>query len=148
MQVNYTPDVGNTLAATEIKSFGFAGGTAGAASDIAESVVGLIGATTGIALSKVTITPNSTLTASDTLFVTFTIAKRTAAGSPVTVASMTTKTSGSGGSGNWAAWTPVSVPIVAGSTFAANDVITVTATHASTGTAVPQFALELFMTAT
>jgi hypothetical protein len=149
MNVNSVSDVGNSVVSTEIKAFNFAGGGAGAASDIAESVLGLIGPAVGFSLSKVTITPNAALTASDTLFVTYTIAKRTAAtpGTPVTIATATTKTSGSGGTGNWTAWVPVTIPLVAGLSLAPGDVITVTATHASTGTATPQFALEVFTAA-
>lgn len=145
MQVNYTPDVGLTLAATEIKSFGIAALTAG--TDLLETVIGAIGPANGIAIGKATITPTlaaGALTASDTLFVTITINKRTAAGSPVVIASVTTKTTGSGGSGNWVAWTPVNIPVVAGATVAAGDIITIAITHASTGTAVPVSVLEIF----
>lgn len=145
MQSNYLPDVANSFAATEIKAFVIAGGTAGAGSDISESVIGRIGDSAGFALAKVTITPSAALTASDTLFVTFTVSKRTAGGSGVTVATATTKTSGSGGTGSWVAWTPVTIPLAANITLAAGDVLTITATHASTGTAVPQSILELFV---
>lgn len=145
MQGNYTPDVANALAATEIKSFSVAALTAG--TDLAETVLGAIGPSAGLQIGKVTITPTlagGALTASDTLFVTFTLNKRTAAGSPVVIASGTTKTSGSGGTGSWVAWTPVSIPVVAGAAVAPGDVITLAITHASSGTAVPVSVLELF----
>lgn len=146
MQVDYTPDVGNTLAATALQSWPIAALAAG--TDLAETVIGLQGSTAGMNIASVQVVPSASLTASDTLFRTITVAKRTAGGSPTTIATATTKTSGSGGTGNWTAFVPVVIPLSTGAFIAAGDVVTLTIAHASTGTAVPASQLEIFVAAT
>lgn len=143
MNVNNPNDVGLAVAAQEFKSFIIA--ALGAAVDLAETPIGVCGPAAGVAVGAVIINPGpGTLTASDTLFRTITVSKRTAGGSPVTIATGTTKTAASGGTGNWVAWTPVVIPTVAGATLAASDSVSVAITHASTGTAVPASVLEIF----
>ena len=112
-----------------------------------ETSLGAIGVTSGLQIGKVTVTPQvvgSTLTASATVFTTITVSKRTAGGAPVTIAQATTNLTANGGTGNWVAWVPVNIPVIAGAAVADGDVITVLTTHASNGTQIPASLLEIF----
>lgn len=88
--------------------------------------------------------PDAALTASDTVYATLTVAQRNAAGTSVNASFgvVTTKTSGSGGSGNWTAFVPVALTL-AGSALAAGDILTIAIAKASTGTAVPAGSLQI-----
>ena len=143
MQVNNLSDVGLTLAATAVQSWPI---PSGSNLNLAETAIGQQGAANAIAVGSVTIVPTGTVTASDSTFWTITVAKRTAGGSPTTIASATTKTSGSGGTGNWAAFTPVKLTVVAGAFLAAGDVCTLTIAVTSTPGTFPASQLEVFTT--
>jgi len=109
-------------------------GAAGTAT--AETPVGMVAPTAGGDVKSLYYVPNNALTANDTTYATITVNKRTNGGAPVVIGSVTTQTTAGGGSGNWTAWVPVQIPIVAGSTVAALDVLTYAITKASTGVVV------------
>lgn len=148
MNVNYPPDVATQVALQEIKSFLFA--QTGAGTDLAETVIGVVGpGPQGMAIGGARITGSlvgSTLTASTTAFVTFTISKRTAGGAPVVIAQGTTNTTVNGGTGNWVAWVANVLPGIAGATVSPGDVITIATTHAAGGTLIPASVVEIFGT--
>lgn len=143
MQQNYPPDIALNLAMMGFKPTAVA--ALGATAD-AELPMGTVGpGPSGIAIGAVYINPGAgTLTASDSVFRTIVVQKRTAGGSPVTLATATTKVTG--GTGNWAAWTPVAIPVVAGAFVSPGDSVSVAFTHASSGTAIPACVVELFPT--
>jgi hypothetical protein len=85
----------------------------------------------------VTISTPIAVTASDSNYATFTIAKRTAAGSAVTLATIFTKTGGSSGTGNLAAFVPYVLPLTyANFDIAAGDVLTVAISKTGSGVAL------------
>lgn len=143
MQANYLSDVANTVAATELKSYSIATQIS-APGTLAETVVGAFSGAGGAALDRVIITPASALAASDTVFVTVTIAKRTAGGAAVPVIVGTSKTVPGGGTGSWVAWTPVQMPANAGAAVAAGDILTVTIAGTGGGQNVPPCTIEIF----
>jgi hypothetical protein len=149
MQSNYPPSIANNVAElAPVFRWAFAGdGGGGAATPVAEVALGTVGpGPEGIPLGSVLISPSAALTASDTNYATITVSKRTAGGSPVTIATATTKTSGGGGTGSWAAWTNVTIPAVAGAFVTPGDVITVSTAKASSGVVLPALTLEGFVT--
>lgn len=95
-------------------------------------------------LVSVTITPMIPVVPSDTLFETLVINKSVQGAADVTSASVNTSVTLQAGSPNFLGaptinkWVGIPVPIVAGapSAFAAGDTISITKTHASTGTSV------------
>jgi hypothetical protein len=116
-----------------------------AGTDITDQYLGMVGAAQPI--GQIYIVPISAgLTASDTLYVTFTINKQTAAGGDVQIGTVVTKVTG--GSGTWTKWVPVACTVSANATLAANDTLFVSTTHASTGTATPSFQVCIFPTVT
>lgn len=145
MNVNNQNEVGLTLAATEVKSVAVAAITAGSDSAPAEMSMGALGAATGITIGSASYLTPGTLTANDTNYVTITVYKRTAGGAGVAIAQATTKTSASGGTGNWVAFTPVTIQAIAGAFVSAGDAVTATIVHTAGGVAVPAGVLELFM---
>lgn len=77
------------------------------------------------------------VTASDSVYATFTLAKRTAGGSGTTIATQTTKTTGSGGLGSLTALAPYALTTTAANVeLAAGDSLTIAVAKASTGTAL------------
>jgi len=75
------------------------------------------------------------VTAHDTNYATFTVAKRTGSGSASTIASQTTKITG--GSGNVTAFVPVTLTLTdANVVLAAGDVLTIAIAKASSGVAL------------
>lgn len=131
----------------EIGVFGWpkaaADGAAGNAT--AETAIGVVGpGPVNIAIGQVNIHPSAALTADNSNFATITVAKRTAGGGAVTIATATTKTAGGGGTGNWVAWTPLVIPASAGASLAPGDAITVTIAKSGTGVVVPQLWLAGF----
>lgn len=115
------------------------GGTAG--TGVAEApafvVRGQLGGPGALNLAgSVYFTPQVAVTASDTLFITVNVYKRTGTGSRTLIATVNTKTAASGGTGNLSAFVPVLVPFVVPLVLvAAGDMITYEITKASTGTA-------------
>ena len=140
MQKNYLPSVADAVAATPLmESAILASQTAG--TDVTDTYLGMVGRDQLI--GSIYIVPVSAgLTASDTLYVTFTINKQTAAGGDTAIGSVVTKVTG--GSGTWTKWVPVSCTVVAGAFLSANDTVFVSTTHASTGTATPSFQVCIF----
>jgi len=114
-----------------------ADGSAGAAT--AETVVGAVGA--ACVIGSVKFTPAAALTADNANYATILVQKRTAGGAPVTIATVTTQITGSG---NWAQWSPVAIPVVAGA-VAAGDAVTYSITKTGTGVVVPAGVLALFL---
>ena len=94
-------------------------------------------------LVSVTITPMIAVVASDTVFETLVLNKSVAGAADVTAASINTSITLQAGSPNFivsnvAKWVGIPVPILgtAASAFAIGDTLSITKTHASTGTAV------------
>lgn len=99
----------------------------------------LLRASQALVVKSVEFIPDATLTANDATYASIVVQRRNADGSgAVTVASVSTKTSASGGSGNWAAFAAVSLALTAANlVLAAGQVLTVEITKASTGVVVP-----------
>ena len=142
MQGNYTPDVGNQLAATALQSWPIASGSN---LTLAETAIGMQGNNTGMQIGTVYIVPTAAVTASDSTFWTITVGKRTAGGSRSTIATATTKTSASGGTGSWTAFVPVAIPVSAGAYLAPGDVVTLQIAVTSTPGTFPASQLEIFV---
>lgn len=140
MNKTYLPDVADALAANWFSSQLVSSETAG--TDVTDAYLGTVSRSQLI--GEVWITPVSAgLTSSDTLAVTFTISKKTADGTDATLATIQTKTSVGGGSGSWTQFTPVKCTLAAGAFLSAQDVVVVSTTHLSTGTATPSFTVQL-----
>jgi len=140
MQKMYLPSVADAVAAIPVMESAIVASES-AGTDITDQFLGMVGG--AVAIGSIYIVPVSAgLTASDTLYVTFTINKQTAAAGDVAIGSVVTKVTG--GSGSWTKWVPVSCTVVAGATLAANDTLFVSTVHASTGTATPTFQVCIF----
>lgn len=88
--------------------------------------------------------PAASLTASDTNYATITISRYTAAGgSKTTIASVTTMTTASGGSGNWTAFVPVPIPLASDAALQAPATITYEVAKAGSGVQLPAGSLVL-----
>jgi hypothetical protein len=88
--------------------------------------------------------PAATLTASDTNYATFLIARRDAnGGNKVTVASESTQTIGSGGSGSWSAFGTLSLGSLSNTSLAAGQKVTVEVTKTGVGVSVPVLILQI-----
>ncbi len=89
------------------------------------------------------LTPNAALTSSDTVYATITISLYRAASLIGVVGTITTKTTGGGGTGDWVALTQI--PFVAGPQLVmqAGDNLVVAIAKASTGTAVPICSMQI-----
>lgn len=95
-------------------------------------------------ISSIKITPTGAATASDTLYATITIAKRDGAGGAAsTIVAPTTKLSGSGGTGNWVAFTTLDAGTLANTYCVAGSVLTITVAKASTGTQLPSYVVSI-----
>ena len=137
MNVNNVHSVGSAACAIPV------GGTPVSAissgGSLAESVLFAQGPSATLNPGKIVFVPSAGLTASATAYATILVQKRPATGygTPTTFATATTQTSASGGTGNWTAWTPVTIPLSAGAYMLANDVLTVTISQTGGGVAVP-----------
>jgi hypothetical protein len=88
--------------------------------------------------------PAATLTASDTDYATVVLARRDAnGGNKVTVASESTQTVGSGGSGNWSAFGTVSLGSLSNTSLTAGQKVTVEVTKTGVGVSVPVLILQI-----
>ncbi|HSY22326.1 MAG TPA: hypothetical protein VK841_09440 [Polyangiaceae bacterium] len=141
MNGNYLPDVANAVVSQEIKSFAFP--ATAATADLAEVQVGTVGPGASIALGSVQICTGGTLTANNSNYYTITINKRTAA-APGTAVPIATGTTQITGTGSWAAFTAVALPVVSGAFVSPGDVITIAAVHTASGVAIPASTVELF----
>lgn len=142
MNVNSVNDIGNGLAAQEIKSVLLAAVVA--AADVAETVIGSVGTGPGLAIGTIVLTVPTPVVSNDTNYTIFTVNKRTAGGAPVVLATGTFKTAASGGMGSVAAFSNVKLTVVVGASVAGGDVLTYAITHGGTGVAVPASVLEIF----
>lgn len=100
-----------------------------------------------IRILGVYIEPNSTLTANDTNYKTVSLKKADgAAGSETTCASANTKTSGSGGTGDWADKTAIALTLSAtdaNRNLAAGEHLLLDIAAAASGVATPQFTMHV-----
>jgi hypothetical protein len=113
----------------------------GAAAAVAETHVASIPAAQ--TLTALRIRPDAALTADDTNFDTITVSTRTSSGgSKTTLGSITTKTAGSGGTGNWTAFVDVTIPITGSAVLAAGMEITCEASLGGAGVALPGLTLR------
>lgn len=114
-----------------------------AATPTAETAIGLVGpGPVQIGLGAITIHPAANLTADPTNNATITVFRRPSGGAAVAIGQATTSVAGTG---NWTAFTPVTVPLQNGATLSPNDSITVTITKGGTGVIVPQLYLAGFV---
>ena len=136
--LNYLPALADSFLGVACQSWikSAADGAAGTAT--AETVIGQCGAATP--LTAVRFVPAAALTADNANYATILIQKRTGAGAPSTVATVTTQITGSG---NWTAFVPVNIPISAGLVLA-GDVLTFTISKTGTGVVVLAGTLEMF----
>lgn len=136
-----SPTTGRWLKVSKPKNlFSFTVAADGAASTTTAET--LLGELMPIAsnISKIYILPEGTATASDSVYATITIATRNSAGGgATTIVAVTTKVTGSGGTGDWAKWTQIDVGTLASSAVAAYGIMTYAIAKASTGTQLPQF---------
>jgi hypothetical protein len=101
---------------------------------LSETPNGYVPSTQGGNVVSAVYIPTGALTASNSAYATISVFKRTAGGAGVLLAAVTTQIAG--GSGNWTAWVPVSIPVVA-APVSAGDVLTCTITQTGGGVAVP-----------
>jgi hypothetical protein len=102
----------------------------------AETLIGI--APSGLPAGHIIkLNPTAALTADNTNFATITFYKRTTGGSQSTIASVTTQTTGSGGTGNWSSYTPISISLTAA--VSPGDMVTYAITKANSGVVVPAF---------
>jgi len=99
----------------------------------------------GAVVTAVKYVPSAGLTANSTNYATLTLGSRTSAGGSLTaVATANTKLSGAGGTGDWSAFSPVSIAVTAANaTVPANGMLTVTAVKSGTGVDIPSGALVI-----
>ena len=118
---------------------------AAASTTTAEMTIGTI--PVGATISAINIQPTGAVTASDTVYATITVAQGNGAGGArSTLASVTTKTSGGGGTGNWVAFTGVSMGTITNGAVTANSIFTLTIAKASTGTQLPTATIQIVYT--
>jgi hypothetical protein len=97
-----------------------------------------------VTITGVTIEPAATLTASDTNYATITASRRDAAGANrVTVASRTTQTAGSGGTGSWTLFGTVSLGTLSNTSIAEGEKLTIEITKTGLGVVVPVMMLQI-----
>ncbi len=142
----------------------------GSGTDLAETIIGIIGPSSGIvngcasidateAIDATThavvasaacaitasLAPSAGLTANNSNYKEFSVYRRPAAGgSPVLVATMTTQVSGTYASGSWTAWKSLQMTMVGGNDLAVGDTITILSTSTGSGAATPAFTCSLF----
>jgi hypothetical protein len=108
-----------------------------AATATAETIVGMIGASSGGPVGNVYFVPAAALTGDPANNATINVFKRTAGGATVLIATLTTTAS-------WTQWKPVQIPTQAGATVAAGDAITYTITKGGTGVVVPAGQINVY----
>lgn len=124
------------------------------------NVVRAVDATAGTATSEIAVgvapnksklvkayyLPGSALTADDADYATITVSRYTAAGgSKTTIATITTETTGGGGTGNWTAKVPVTITLSADTDIAAGALVTYEVAKAGSGVALPAGSLVLVL---
>jgi hypothetical protein len=97
-----------------------------------------------ITITDVFIEPSATLTASDTNYATFVVASRDATGgSKVTVASRSTQTQGSGGTGSWTAFSTVSLGSLSNASLSEGQKLTIEIAKTGLGVSVPILTVQI-----
>ena len=97
-----------------------------------------------LTITDVFVEPAVALTASDANYATIVIARRDAnGGNKVTVASETTQTSGSGGSGNWNAFSTVSLGSLSNTLLSEGMKLTIEVTKPGLGVALPVLIVQI-----
>jgi len=97
-----------------------------------------------LTITEVFVEPAAALTASDTNYSTIVVSRRDAAGgNKVTVASKTTQTSGSGGSGSWTAFGTVSLGSLSNTSLAEGKKLTIEVTKTGLGVALPVLIVQI-----
>lgn len=95
-----------------------------------------------LTIAAMRLVPNGALTANDTDYASIIVRKRTAAGAATVLATITTKTAGAGGTGNWSAFASISItPDV--TTMAADESLTVEMTKSGAGVVAPGWLVHL-----
>jgi hypothetical protein len=98
----------------------------------------------GITITGIRIEPAAAVTASDANYATLTIARRDAAGgNKATVGTLTTQTGGGGGSGNWTAFSTISVGSLANTSLAPGQKLTIEITKTGLGVTLPVLAVQV-----
>ena len=147
MHVNVPIDVAQTVACAGLALWQKSDADGSAAAATAETVIGGMGpgvpSGQGIGLGSVKYIPAAALTGDPTNNATITVNKRTAGGAAVPIATLTTTAV----AGNWVAWVPVTIPLVANQFISPGDVLTVAITKGGTGVVVPQGQLEVYPSA-
>lgn len=145
MDINYTPEVGAVLAEVGLFEWPKAAADGAAGTATAETSIGLLGpGPNQIAIGAVQFHTSAALTANDANFATITVSKRTNGGAATTLATATTQTVPTGGTGNWTAFSNVTIPVTSGAFVSPGDSITVTITKSGSGVVVPQGQLAVF----
>lgn len=141
--VQMGPGLGNTTVINPIVEITYEViADAAAGTTTAETVIG--SSRTALTVSNISWTPSGAVTASDTLYATITIkAGDGAGGSRTTLVENTTKVTGSGGTGNWTAFSRMSLGTLSSSAIAAGGIVTLTIAKASTGTQLPAGTIEI-----
>jgi hypothetical protein len=97
-----------------------------------------------VTITDVFIQPAAALTANDTNYATMTVSRRNATGGgQVTVALETTQTAGTGGTGNWTAFSAVSLGTLSNTALAAGQKLTITVAKNLTGVALPILSVQI-----
>lgn len=126
------------LDAKPIATYVKAAADGAAATATAEVPIGTVPEGSNVGALTVEFVPAAALVADANNYATLLVQKRTAGGAAVTVASITTKPTANGGSGNWTAWVPVTVTVDATKLpLADGDVLTFSIAKSGTGVVVP-----------
>ena len=133
----YLPDVARLMQGVPAQAWQKSAADGAAATATAETPIGQCGA--ACTISAIRIVPQAALTGDNANNATILIQKRTGAGGPTTVATITTTVA----NGNWVAFVPVNIPLTTANVLA-GDVLTVTISKGGTGVVVPALQLEIF----
>ena len=97
-----------------------------------------------ITITDVSVEPAVALTASDTAYATIVVSRRDATGGgKVTVASRATQTSGSGGTGNWTAFSTVSLGSLSNTSVTEGQKLTIEVTKTGLGVVLPVLIVQI-----
>ncbi|MGH2640968.1 MAG: hypothetical protein ACRDGO_04625 [Actinomycetota bacterium] len=97
-----------------------------------------------VTITGVTIEPAAALTASDTNYATITVSRRDATGgNRVTVASRSTQTAGSGGTGSWTLFGTVSMGTLSNTSVAEGEKLTIEVTKTGLGVSLPVMVVQV-----
>ena len=120
MNSNYLPDVANAIVAQGVFNWPVAP-IAGAVSEVP---LDLQGPNAGAGIAAVYFVPGASLAASNSVYLTITVSKRTNGGAPVTIAIGSNQVSGANALGAFTAFVPIALKLVPGSVLNPLDVVT------------------------